>query len=401
MSGPTIGGLILPWIKPVRTVSALLACCAVVLGQASSGISIDRGDVQRTGVYATGPVVAPGESIWRSDKLFEIDRSPRFPPYPDILGRLPSNPFYYLTPVEHDGVIYFSLFLGDGYLFAVDTQTGKLKWKSTRKQGWFGPPTIVGNTLFVASNRLLAAIDLETQRELWSVTPDGPMSAGVSLLVAKGMIYAGGADGRFYAWDAANGARKWVVQPSGDIPWRSAVFGDGKIICANTKGLIAAWDPATGRELWKKTVSSPVVSLLLNGQTLFYVNFDRSIVAIDSNSGASLPGLEHKHSSSTQLAAAGGKLYFGGGDAGSIFAIDERTGSKVWKFEIPKYCKEPAIAGTTIYVTCMDQKVYALDLATGKKLWSRVTGQTRMSAPVIADGALYFIADDGKVHAVK
>jgi outer membrane protein assembly factor BamB len=42
-----------------------------------------------------------------------------------------------------------------------------------------------------------------------------------------------------------------------------------------------------------------------------------------------------------------------------------------------------------------------IDAATGKKLWSKGTGQKPMSAPVIAEGAIYFIADDGKVHAVK
>lgn len=403
-------------IRNARIVSLLLVLAggSAALAQTGPAVVTDRGDLQRTGVYATTPIAAPGEKLWQSDKLFVMQRSelvsggPRWdystgnPPFQVFSGGSSSYyGFYYLDPVVHDGVIYFSLFLGDGYLFAVDAATGKLKWKSTRSREHYGPPTIVGNTMYLGSSYLYHAIDLKTRKELWSFPADGYVPARAAPLVVNGTVYVGSSNGRFSALDAATGDRKWYFSGGDSTIWRAPVYGDGKVFCAERKGKIHALNAETGKELWTVTEPKGAFSLLLNGTTLFYADGEGFIHALDPVSGSEKPGFQSKNRSGTHLAAAGGKLFFSGWDTGSLFALDAATGAKAWKFENLSDCNAPAIAGNVVYVNCTDHKLYAVDATTGKKLWSKDTGQQTMSAPMIAGGALYFIADDGKIHAIK
>jgi outer membrane protein assembly factor BamB len=405
--------------KPrIITLLLLLAGSPAAVAQNGPPVITDRGDLQRTGVYASTPIAAPGEKLWQSDKLFVMKRStttisggPRWDysrgdsPLGGVIGgggsTINNYGFYYLNPVVHEGVVYFSLYLGDGYLFAVDANTGKLKWKSTRERERFGPPTIVGDTMYFGSSYLFHAINLKTHQELWNFPADGYAPARAAPLVVNGLVFVGSSSGKFLALDAATGDRKWFIQGEEGVFWRPAAYGDNRIFCAQGKGGIHAVNAETGKELWKVDEAKGVFTLLLNGSTLFYADDDGFMHALDAVTGSARIGFQPKNRSGTHLAAVGDKLYFGGRDTGSIFAIDAVTGAKAWKFDNSNDCREPAIAGNVIYVTCTDQKVYALDAATGKKLWSKDTGQERMSAPVIAGGALYFIADDGKVHAVK
>lgn len=396
----------------------LLVILLLITGTASAQTAtlvIDRGNPQRTGVYATTPPAAPPDKLWQSDKLFVMTRqsivsagtqtdyskgNPSWGYYPGRAS-IARYGFYYSNPVVSEGVIYFSLFLGDGYLFAVDATTGKLKWKSTRTQERYGPPAIAGNIMYVGSSGRYHAIDLNTRKELWNFPMGGHTSSGSAPLVANGLIFVGSSDGRLSALDAATGIRRWYLQADERTYWLAPVYREGVLYCVDGTGVIHALHAETGKELWKLSEVKGVFSLLLNGPSLFYVDFDGFIHSVDSSSGVPNTVFKEKPRGATHLAAFEDKVYFSGWKTGSIFAIDAKTGAKVWKFENLNECEEPAIAGRVLFVTCTDRKIYALDVTTGKKMWSKDTGQEVMSAPVLADGALYFLADDGKVHAIK
>lgn len=386
--------------------SFLLLFCCVAAGQSPEGIAVERGDLQRTGVYASPPVAARGDKLWQSDKLFVISRRSVQRPnaiLDEILGRprrMP-NGFDYSTPLIHDGVIYFSLFIGDGYLFAVDAATGKLEWKSTRPQERFTPLTIVGEMLYVGCGSSIHAIELKTRREIWNFPVDEAVSMNVAPLLAEGLVFAGTSAGKFYALDAETGGLKWSFRADKPGDWRPPVYGDGTIYCAQRDGAIHALNAATGAVRWELNSGKGVRSLLLSGNKLIFADYERDIHAVDRVSGTEHRNFAKKSQAQTALAATAGKLYFGGPDSGGMFAIDSQNGTKSWEYKTFGYCQEPAIAGDVLYAICSNQKVFALETATGKKIWSKDTGQQTVSAPAIADGVLYFIADDGRVHAIK
>ena len=56
---------------------------------------------------------------------------------------------------------------------------------------------------------------------------------------------------------------------------------------------------------------------------------------------------------------------------------------------------------TTVYVGSEDGRLYAVDAATGKKLWDIITGGRITSSPAVADGTVYIGSYDGNLYAIK
>jgi eukaryotic-like serine/threonine-protein kinase len=73
-----------------------------------------------------------------------------------------------------------------------------------------------------------------------------------------------------------------------------------------------------------------------------------------------------------------------------------------WKFSTGgPAASSPVAADGRVFFGDADGKVYALDLATGEKLWEHPTGKSEIAAPPLAiDGGLYVGAKDGVVYAL-
>ena len=59
------------------------------------------------------------------------------------------------------------------------------------------------------------------------------------------------------------------------------------------------------------------------------------------------------------------------------------------------------MANGVVYVGSDDGNVYALNAATGAKLWSYTTGYVVTSSPAVANGVVYVGSGDGNVYALN
>jgi len=106
---------------------------------------------------------------------------------------------------------------------------------------------------------------------------------------------------------------------------------------------------------------------------------------------------------------AAGRLLFGT-EAGSVYAIDARTGALRWRHSVGSpVLSTPAILGTTAFFTSWDDVLHAIDTATGRERWRRDLGPTRgpndywefyVSSPRIGTGRLYVGGGSGKLFAL-
>ena len=85
-----------------------------------------------------------------------------------------------------------------------------------------------------------------------------------------------------------------------------------------------------------------------------------------------------------------------GSRSGTLYAVnifgDTLGGTLKWQFASPTggwIDGTPAVWNGVVYVTCGDGKIYALDAKTGTLRWSKTTGGTDYSSPVVKDGILY------------
>ena len=103
--------------------------------------------------------------------------------------------------------------------------------------------------------------------------------------------------------------------------------------------------------------------------------------------------------------------------AHNLCAIDASTGAEMWCTDpeippAPVYQSlghgdlahaKPAVArdGSTVYSPSRDGRLYAIDVASGEKVWSFATKGNVTRAALAPDGlTVYFASTDGKVYAV-
>jgi outer membrane protein assembly factor BamB len=171
----------------------------------------------------------------------------------------------------------------DHRLYAVDADTGSLKWKTDDLGG-----SLVGTPAYSAENVLYAgtfknemlALDAENGKIIWRAPTAGWAWAGP--ILKEGHLYFGDLSGKFYAVDAANGKQLWEVQADGVIS-ESPLVTDDTIYFTTEAGTVYAVD-FDGKTKWNKTVGGKLYTTpALAGDTLIVapVGIDSTLIALD------------------------------------------------------------------------------------------------------------------------
>jgi outer membrane protein assembly factor BamB len=201
-----------------------------------------------------------------------------------------------------------------GGLFAVDSIAGTLKW-SFRPSGTASGnpfvatvPAVAGGLAIVPMGNTLVAVTIATGREAWR----GPQTAlNASVAADGGLAFVLGEDARFHAFDVAAGREKWA-EP---FPARGS--------CA----------------------SAPVT----RGGSVYVV---RNVLLRAADANRTAEYSQH------------------------LVALDANTGQERWKYPASPsragMCLEQPILTADTYVAVAEQKLYAIDLETGRHRWPPV-----------------------------
>ena len=242
-----------------------------------------------------------------------------------------------------------------------------------------------------------------------------------------------GSEGLF-AFDM-NGNRKWrtdlgvmdvglVDDPT--LQWGPAsspvILGD-MVIVQNDRhrdSFLAAYDIATGKELWRSSHedypswATPAV-VRTGGRTQIVTNAGQYIRGFDSKTGKELWRLSDNRTQvkvPSPIVAGDLVIVTGGYPPGGrpIYAIrPDGTGeltekSLAWKTERgAPYTSTPLLYDGLLYAVTDNGILSAYDPATGDRIYQqRVAGGAGFSAsPVAANGRLYLASEDGDVHVIK
>ncbi len=183
----------------------------------------------------------------------------------------------------------------DGQLYAFDVASGKERWRFATKgidfkSDTFGydrksiqsSPAIAGDLVLAgARDGFLYAVDLDSGKQRWVM--DHKVSwVNCSVAVSDGLVFTGTSDGAFLqAIDLATGTQRWRADTLGVI-WSSPVVSGDKVYTVTTRGPVIAFDKESGRELWRVrygagSFSSPTIS----GNRMYLGTEDGGIYAID------------------------------------------------------------------------------------------------------------------------
>ena len=130
-------------------------------------------------------------------------------------------------------------------------------------------------------------------------------------------------------------------------------------------------------------------------------SFDRNLYAVDARTGAKVWSVPTGGSVFSSPTAADGLVYVGSDD-GNLYAINASTGAKAWSFLTGSaVVSSPAVSGGNVFIASQDGNVYALNARTGAMTWKFPTGSSIESSPAVAGNVVYVGSDDRDVYALN
>lgn len=336
------------------------------------------------------------------------------------------------SPAVGFGLVYVSSV--DGNIYAVDAGSGKLKWKfATAGESRFTAPgihgltprtqimpdpydvflssaVIAGRMLYIGSgDHHVYALDAQSGELKWKFATGNVVHA--SPAVAEGVVYIGSWDRYLYALDAVTGAVRWKYQTGDDTRIynqvgiaSSAAVANGTVYFGCRDGHFYALDAATGAFRWKHdnhmgwTIASPAIH---EGTVYFPTSDGTRFHALDAVTGKVVFSLVNKAVSFSSAAVAGGIAYFGSSD-GWLHAVDLKSGTIKAEFQTGG-----SKANASRYVG-VDGKIDYAKVYPDMTFEGAIIGLDRMftlgsilSSPIVVDGALYVGSADGTMYCLN
>lgn len=148
---------------------------------------------------------------------------------------------------------------------------------------------------------------------------------------------------------------------------------------------------------------------VMSAKSLFIMRYDGTVQCIYKDTGK-VRWSRHVGTlaaSSPMLDVKGERLYVtllrhGGGAGGRVVALDTRRGRVAWSKSLPGRTESsPVLADGTLYFGAEDGTVYALRAKTGGTRWTYRAGGAVKAALALKDGKLFFGDYSGRVTALR
>jgi outer membrane protein assembly factor BamB len=292
-------------------------------------------------------------------------------------------------------------------------------------------PVVAGDRVILHARQgereIIRAVALSTGKELWRDEYAAPYTMNSAArghgpgpkstpAIAAGRVFTFGIGGILSALDLKTGKLLWRTPPPAVLPDFGTAMSpivDGAMVIAHMGGLnngaLTAFDAATGKTRWRWTgdgpaYASPVIATI-GGTRHVITQTQKSIVSVSAADGALLwqiPFTTAYDQNCVTPVVSGDLVIYSGLDNGVTAARIARKGtgwvaSPAWKNDqLPMFMSSPVIKGTTLYgLTHRNSgQFFALDVATGKTLWT-TRGREGENASLIAAGSLLLLSTTG------
>lgn len=346
--------------------------------------SVDIGAGSTDGLPLTAqPIVAAG-------KVFTLDTRSKVRAFHSQTGKL-----IWETNVKHKnedeyviggGVSYDGnvLYVTSGYneVLALNPTNGEIYWRSRISAGSRAAPTIYNGRVFVTGmNNNAIALDAKSGKILWEYEGVGETTGLLGAasptaddkivipVFSSGDIVALRVDNGSIAWSdsLANTLRLGGMAGLSDIRGLP-VMKDNLVIAVSFGGKMAAFDKRNGARIWQRDVSSAETPWVA-GNTVYVLGADHQLLAMNLSDGAilwvkELPKYTNPESRKGLIIWAGpimvnGRLLISGTD-GRMVEFDPKTGEIQHQWNIKKTVNiSPIVANGTLYMLSEDGSLLA------------------------------------------
>lgn len=249
----------------------------------------------------------------------------------------------------------------DGAVIAFDARTGTVRWRAT-----LGPtessPLVVDDRVLVGDWRGdVVALDLETGRRVWAYRTGDRVKGAVA--ASGDLAVAGSYDGRLYGLDVRTGALRWRSASQDRLGGRGNFYSTpaiayGRVYIGSTDGKVYSFGASSGDLLWSRSTGGYVYS----------------------------------------SPAVWRRIVYAGSYSGRLFALDAATGDVRWSFRANgPISGAPTVMAGLVWFATLERRTYALDARTGSAVWTFPDGEY---TPLVADADRAYLVGYARIHAL-
>lgn len=298
-----------------------------------------------------------------------------------------------LTPDEDSGGVGGGVAYEDGRVFAttgygevvaLQGDNGAVLWRKRVSAPVRGAPTVrAGRVIVVSVDNQTHALAAEDGRSLWThqgVAELASMLGGASAAIDGNTVVVPYTSGELYALRIENGIPLWSESLAGVRRTEAmAILSDihglpvvdrGRVFAAANSQQVAAVDMRSGRRLWERQIGSQQTPWVA-GDFLYMITSDGDLVAIEAKSGSIrwVTPLQRWEDEK------------------------EKTDPVVWS--------GPVLASDRLVIASSHGWALSVSPYTGEVLGREKLSDGVTIAPVVADGTLYFLSQDGTLTAYR
>lgn len=218
------------------------------------------------------------------------------------------------------------------------------------------------------------------------------------------VVIVGGLDNYVYSVASSTGSESWSFERHGSLSDSSPLVGDEFVFIGGGGGTLYALYPdadSPTRVAYQIETDSAVTSTpVLKEGTVYFGTNDGAVRAINEEFGTDVwGGPSHVNAPVYSNLAAGGEYLYLTLLDGRVLALDLADGSHEWAVETQATFRKgsPAVYDDTVYVAA--DELYALDYHTGDVKESNPYGGMTDTTPLIYDGMLYIVGADESLSA--
>ena len=326
-------------------------------------------------------------------------------------------------PVVHSGRLF--AVNTDGEVTALDAKSGKKLWevelpfikKSEAKLT--GGMAVLGNLLFITTgDGQVFALTASTGKQAWKTDLGVPLRAAPT--VEGERVYITSHDNRLFTLNALDGSLLWthsgMDESLGVLASPAPAAANGAVAVPYSSGEIYILRASDGRYIWHDSLSSAfsgqdpesTVSAIAAPPVIA----DGLVYVVGLNGGLSAYGLANGQRFwradilTSQMPIVAGMQIFALTEKGELVALNRRDGATRWVTDLntglpyvkgSRYWSGPVLAGGRLITASSDGYAVSIDPESGKKISETKLDDPTTLPPVVADGALYFLTDEGRI----
>ena len=314
---------------------------------------------------------------------------------------------------------------------AFDAKTGAPAWSSRITQEREKTPVAFGGGVSTGDGRVYAtsgygvaaAFDAATGAQVWRVDVGTPLRGAPA--VEGGRVYVLSQDNQLFALGAADGKTQWdstgTVEQTGLLGTGAPAVAQDTIVVGFSSGELNALRVENGRTVWQDALARTGRTTALAALTdidaspvidrgrVFAIGHGGRMAALEIATGQRV---WERNLAGTSTPWVAGDFLYAVTIEGELVCVTRGEGKVKWVTQLPEWRDEedkkgairwagPVLAGDRLILTGTNGEMATVSPITGELLARIKVGGVIYQPPVVADGMLYLLDDEGRLTAFR